>query len=172
MLSYKYFAYGSNLYLRRLRKRTPSASFIAVAQLRGHELRFHKVSRLDGSGKCDAFATGVSTDWVWGVVFEIPSAEKSQLDKAEGLGVGYKEKTVDVITKTGSMPAFTYVASSEAIRADLQPFAWYKKYVMAGAIEHDLPLEYVDAIRAVATSQDPDADRRRRHEQFLNRAPA
>ena len=47
------FAYGSNMPSARLRGRCPSARAIGIAELRGHELRWHKRSK-DGSGKCDS----------------------------------------------------------------------------------------------------------------------
>lgn len=53
--SVKYFAYGSNMCSGRLSERV-SCTFVAVARLAGHQLRFHKVSK-DGSSKCDAFHT-------------------------------------------------------------------------------------------------------------------
>ena len=49
------FAYGSNMPSARLRGRCPSARAIGIAELRGHELRWHKRSK-DGSGKCDIVA--------------------------------------------------------------------------------------------------------------------
>ena len=164
----RYFAYGSNLCSRRLRKRAPSASLVAVAKLEGHVLRFHKVSRKDGSGKCDAFATGNPTDYMWGAVFDIDSTDRPRLDREEGLGLGYVEKSVDVESTVESISAFTYVASPEAIRFDLRPYSWYKGFVLAGAIEHDLSPEYVDAIRSVVAIEDPDEARGTMNEQFLS----
>jgi hypothetical protein len=49
----QYFAYGSNMSLRRLRTRVPSAVKLGNATLFGHQLKFHKRSQ-DGSAKCDA----------------------------------------------------------------------------------------------------------------------
>ena len=155
----KYFAYGSNLCSARLRERAPSAAIVAVATLRAHVLRFHKIGFRDGSGKCDAFATGIAADVVWGAVYEIEPADKSRLDRAEGLGLGYVERVVEVDAPVGPISATTYVASPDAIRSDLHPFSWYKDSVVAGAIEHELPLEYVGAIRAARVVQDPNEDR-------------
>ena len=163
----KYFAYGSNLCSRRLRKRTPSAVVIAVARLEAHLLRFHKVGFRDGSGKCNAFATGRPTDHLWGVVFAIDPVEKSRLDHAEGLGAGYQEITVEVVSTAGRMAAFTYVAAADAIRGDLQPFTWYKEFVVAGAAEHGLAAEYVETIRVVEAVHDPNEARRAAHERTL-----
>ena len=52
-----YFAYGSNLHPTRLGDRAPSVELVGTAVLEGHALRFHKRGA-DGSGKCNALATG------------------------------------------------------------------------------------------------------------------
>ena len=95
-----YFSYGSNMSIKRLQSRVPSARFISTAFLCQHELRFHKESD-DGSGKCDAYKTGRMEDSVWGVVFEIAADEKSVLDEKENLGHGYDEKEVTLTTPAG-----------------------------------------------------------------------
>jgi hypothetical protein len=82
----KYFAYGSNMCSGRLRARV-TCSFITTAKLVGYQLRFHKVSR-DGSSKCDAFRTDHQNDAIWGVVFDIPDAEKAALDGMKGAATG------------------------------------------------------------------------------------
>jgi gamma-glutamylcyclotransferase len=57
------------------------------------------------------------------VVFNISIAEKRSLDKAEGLGHGYNEKTVDLITTTGEhLKAVTYYAERTAIAEGLAPY--------------------------------------------------
>lgn len=94
----KYFAYGSNMSLLRLRERVPSAARIGMAALVEYSLRFHKWSRKDKSAKSDAFCTRNSDDRVIGALFEIPHHEKGPLDKAEGLGFGYEQK--DIVAKS------------------------------------------------------------------------
>jgi cation transport regulator ChaC len=143
-MTVRYFAYGSNMSSARLRKRVPNCVVVCVATLEKHALRFHKRSR-DGSGKCNAFYTGLETDRVIGVLFEIPENEKSLLDSHEGLGNGYDEKAVALISTNGmSLRAVTYVASTEAIDDKLQPFDWYRAFVIEGAKEHGLPQDYID----------------------------
>ncbi len=155
----KYFAYGSNMCTTRLRARVPSASFICTGTLTGHSLRFHKRSR-DGSGKADAFETGNADDRVIGVVFDIDKAEKPKLDGAEGLGKGYIQKLVQVITDTGAvLPAFTYIAESSAIDESLKPYSWYKDFVIQGAKGYELPADYIASIEAVADLPDLDQER-------------
>jgi len=157
----KYFAYGSNMSLARLRARTPGAVSLGRHDLPGHELRFHKSSR-DGSAKCDAFYTGLEADVIMGVLFEIDPAEKTLLDKAEGLGHGYDEKVVAIVSMDrASLTAHTYVATH--IKANLRPYAWYLHHVLVGAREAGLPESYIDTrILSVETMEDPDREREAR----------
>jgi len=121
-----YFAYGSNMLSRRLRARTPSAVAISTGFVEGRRLTFDKVSS-DGSGKCDIEATFNSDDRVYGVVYEIDKSEKGELDKAEGLGHGYEEKTINICTSSGNCQAISYVASKK--EPALRPYHWYKAIV-------------------------------------------
>ncbi len=61
-------------------------------------------------GKCNAFYTGNEADEVLGVVFEIDPAEKTDLDKAEGLGRGYHDEPVQIRTPLGQLTACAYIA--------------------------------------------------------------
>ncbi len=151
-----YFAYGSNMSSVRLLSRVPSGKVRCTGFISGHRLTFDKQSS-DGSGKCDAEATGASEDRVYGVVYEIDAAEKPCLDQAEGLGRGYREGTASVMSDGKTVLARTYYATSKD--PSLMPFTWYKEYVLAGAREHSLPLAYVDAIAKVQSREDPDRAR-------------
>lgn len=152
-----YFSYGSNMSTPRLTNRVPSARVVSIAQLRLHRLKFHKKSR-DGSGKCDVEYTSNANDLVYGVVFQISASEKKELDRKEGLGNGYKEKTVSVITQNGEiLETVTYYATS--IDSTLKPYDWYKEHVLRGAREHGLPPGYIASIEAVNAIADPDKSR-------------
>lgn len=159
--SMHYFSYGSNMSTKRLRARVPSAERVAAAMLEGHALKFHKVSVVDGSAKCDAIETGNPNDFVHGVLFRISPLEKPCLDRNEGLGIGYDEKIVCVRLSDGSsVAAFTYYATR--IDPDLKPFDWYKTHVLVGARENGLPPDYVTMIEAVQCVEDTHAQRRAR----------
>src|SRR2546426_5243143 len=107
-----YFAYGSNMSTDRLKSRgVSSAKFFRVAELANHALRFHKRSVKDGSGKANAYFTGNPSDTVRGVIFEIDRAEKTLLDRAEGIGHGYTDTEITVIDLNGKgHRSFLYVA--------------------------------------------------------------
>ena len=144
---FPYFAYGSNMSTERLRGRTPSARPLGVGWLAGHRLRWHKLGR-DGSGKCDIEpAPGPSV--VWGVLFDVAWDEKPALDAAEGLGTGYFEKEVRVVTGDGERGALTYHANPQRTVAALRPRGWYKAHVVRGAREHGLPADYVRELEQI-----------------------
>jgi len=155
-----YFAYGSNMSTPRLRYRVPGCRFVFVARLPSYRLCFHKRSK-DGSAKCNAFRTAEPTDAVIAAVYEIPTNEKPALDDAEGLGSGYHEEIVRVLSAKGEeVVVCTYIADASFIDDILQPYSWYKDFVLAGAEEHQLPPEYVESrIRAVQAIRDPDPQR-------------
>jgi hypothetical protein len=164
MSHFRYFAYGSNLLSARLRERTPSATRVAVAQLPGHALRWHKAGS-DGSGKCDVVRVEDPAAQVHGVVYQIALQDKLQLDQAESLGVGYAEQTLQVHTAGGPLQVRLYVA----LRIDpaCLPYDWYHALVLAGAQEHGLTADYVAQLRTVATRPDTDTDRAQRHRALI-----
>jgi len=86
---------------------------------------------------------------VWGVLYRIDRAEKPDLDRIEGLGVGYDEHDVVVWTEAGEMAALTYRARPGAVDPALRPREWYKAHVLAGAREHGLPASYIEMIERV-----------------------
>lgn len=155
-----YFAYGSNLLTRRLRARTASAVPLGQAVLPDHGLRWHMASR-DGSGKCDIVDAVATPEPVHGVVYRIDAAERSALDHAESLGVGYRAEQIAVSLAGQTVRAWVY----RALRTDagLLPYDWYRALVLAGACEHGLPLAYRQQLASVATRSDPDTLRAQRH---------
>jgi hypothetical protein len=153
------FAYGSNMLSARLRQRVPGAQLVGTATLRGHALRWHKVAK-DGSGKCDIVLAEPGSV-VHGVLYEIPAYEKQHLDRAQGLGFGYAEKDILGEYRTSMITATAYVATH--IDDSLLPFTWYRALVIAGAVEHGLPIEYVDGLRAIDAKLDIDAHRHAQH---------
>ncbi|HEV7276548.1 MAG TPA: hypothetical protein VGN80_09700 [Devosiaceae bacterium] len=58
--------------------------------------------------------------------------------------------------------ALAYIAAPDAIDTALQPYGWYKDFVMRGAGEHALPADYVAGhIECVVSIDDPDLERDR-----------
>ena len=152
-----YFAYGSNMSLARLKERVPSAKRIGTFILKNYELRFHMASD-DGSGKCDAYQTGNENNVVVGALYHINKNEKPVLDKAESLGVGYNEKRIKVENDVGEIfDAFMYVAIK--IDTSFKPYTWYLNHVITGAIEINLPVQYLNNIQSTPCIEDPNKSR-------------
>jgi cation transport regulator ChaC len=158
------FAYGSNMLNRRIQAadRAPSAQSQGTGFVAAHRLTFDKVSteKKSGrqSGKCDMEATGQPADLTYGVVFSIPKTEEAALDKAEGVGKGYEKRPVTVTTDGGEVAAIAYIATKT--NPGVRPYDWYHAFVLAGAIEHGLPPDYVAWLRTIETQRDPDEARR------------
>lgn len=162
----KYFAYGSNLHLFRMRRRVPSCRALGLATLTGYKLYFHKRGQ-DGSGKCNAFYTGRSLDRVMGVVYEMAAAERVYLDLAEGLGKGYDLETRWVTLQNAEQEIFFYAAQPNYIDDSLKPFSWYKELVIQGSRMHRLPELYINTIMQLQSIPDPDQTRADEHRRIL-----
>ncbi len=150
----RYFAYGSNMFFPRLKQRARSALFLGTAHLSGYSLKWHKRSK-DGSGKCSLAPAEHGT--VHGALFAIPTLEEQSLAGAEG--PGYQKITVQVETDAERLPAETFVAKPEHVDESLRPYTWYRDLVIAGAVQAELPAEYVLSLKQVQADDDPDSER-------------
>ncbi len=157
----KYFAYGSNMSSKRLKepRRIPGATTICRAVLPMHKLMFHKLSKRDKSGKCDAYYTDSAEDQVFGVLYEVDQHDMGRLDRVEGCGHGYRRRGVTVSTDSGDHEAVTYLANDSHIDSNLTPYTWYKQHVLIGAQEHGLPAHYIEMIDRVNATRDADRQR-------------
>ena len=165
-----YFAYGSNLLFHRLYKRTPSVKRQGIGFATHHQLRFHKIGT-DGSAKCDAFYTGKTQDTIHGCLYHLNERDKTTLDHIEGVGQGYEHKHLEVFTEAGTVPAFTYVVHPNYINEDLQPFEWYKNFVLAGAKQNKFPASYAAEIGRVMAMRDHNATRAEKNRSILELTP-
>ena len=155
------FAYGSNMNLNRLTQRVPSAVKVCNVFLPGYKLVCNKVSKKDGSAKANIVKTDNLGELVWGVLFYINSNEKPLLDKAEGLGMGYNEDTLTFSDETNNpYVAQVYIADSKAVDNNLLPFDWYKDFIVSGAIQNKLPVEYIYQLKSISFVRDHDEKRR------------
>jgi len=90
--------------------------------------------------------------------YDIAAREKPALDRVEGLGRGYQLQRLRLQPHGET---FFYVAAASHIDDSLQPFAWYKAYVVEGARFHGLPSAYIGALEQAAAIADPDPARQR-----------
>lgn len=152
----RYAAYGSNLLPQRLQRRVPSARLLGVQAVDGWALRFNKRGQ-DGSGKCNIVP---AAEQIHVAVFEMREVQRANLDRIEGLNVGYHALEL-VVPDFGA--CFAYSASASHIDETVAPFGWYKELVLAGCILHGMPSAYAEAIRALAHVDDEDEERHREH---------
>ena len=137
-----YFAYGSNLDIKRMVQRCPSAKVRCVASVSKYQFGFRKLG-VDGTGKASIKWTGNSIDKVHGVVYEISIDDFELLDMYEGNGVHYKRIFVKVRSNNGKrIKAVTYIPVVYT-NNNVKPAKSYKKHIVKGAICHKLPDWYV-----------------------------
>ena len=159
-MTFCYFAYGSNMLTKRLKRRCPGASSRGRANADGYVLQFSKPSN-DGSGK--ATLRGTAGSRTVGVLFEIPSTELRCLDHHEGVGFGYERCDTFPVRSADTnelVQTVTYIATSPD--TSLQPYDWYLALVVAGAQEHALGDNYIRALQHEDYIPDPDEGRETR----------
>lgn len=159
-MTFLYFAYGSNMLPGRLLDRCPSARPIGEGIARNLALEFSKASK-DGSGKATLVAAeGARAP---GVIYEIDLAERTELDRHEGLGSGYRRDDalfIEDVARGGTAQTSSYFGTS--LDAQLKPFDWYLATVIAGASHHRLDAGHVAALRSTQFVEDTDLDRKTR----------
>ena len=125
--------------------------------LQSYRLVFNKVSK-DGSGKANIEQHELSH--VWGVLYSISDADLRTLDRGEG--DGYRRISMPVRIKDAeTVNAWIYVASGQKNDAALQPYTWYKRFLLEGAREHALPSGYIAQLEGLEATADSDESRDR-----------
>lgn len=142
-----YFAYGSNLKSARLRSRVAGAEARGAARLDGYRWCCNKLGA-DGSAKANIVAHPGRR--VWGVVFELETADFFILDRFEG---GYTRIEVEVETPAsgGLVRAQTY--TSVRLVPDERPNAAYRALMIEGAREHRLPASFLARLEALEVAR-------------------
>jgi ribosomal protein S18 acetylase RimI-like enzyme len=138
-LSFRYFAYGWNMWPPQIRSRCPSARLVETASIPGWAPVYDKPST-DGSAKLNIRPIpGAFTN---GVVYEIDDSERQALDEAEPR---YRATLVNI----SGRETLTYAYEGEPTRA--MPYDWYVATVIAGARRHEIPVDGLE----VDTVPDP-----------------
>ena len=138
-----YFAYGSNMSSARLLARVSGAERLDRAFVNDWQLAFNKPGR-DGSGKANLVpASGVVT---WGVAWTLPEDPWPLLD---GFEPGYERAVFRLLRTDGrEVHAHVYLHECPADAPSIPPSNEYLDHLVAGAIEHDLPEDYVANLRS------------------------
>lgn len=139
-----YFAYGSNLLERELKRDADEAQSVGVAFLPGYQLEFtkHSMSRNGDAASIREHAGRM----VWGFVYRMNDADKKSLKQREE---GYREISVRVWLKDGEnfkvQPAFTFIGE-QVCSSECGPSRAYLDLVLEGARGRELPETYIAEI--------------------------
>lgn len=127
-----YFAYGSNLNIRQMRLRCPTAKPLAHATLEGWKLTFRGVADI---------VKGDVDDIVYGAVFHIEHKDEHALDVYEGYPHLYEKAFVKVRTPHGVMRAMVYYMNVSHDRASdfRRPGQSYLNSIYEGYKDFKLP---------------------------------
>jgi hypothetical protein len=148
-----YFAYGSNMDPRQIRKRCPSYRFISIAKLEDYILGFTRRSPRRRCGVADVIAS--PGDEVWGVLYNIKTRlDVLALDKAEGFKEGrrrvngYDRQMCQVWSPRYShklLKTNIYIARQQSNPPS--PSAHYLSLMSYGAAHWGLPSKYQRALK-------------------------
>lgn len=133
-----YFAYGSNMSLKRMTERKVAIIQYFPATLENYELKFNKISKKQG-----AVANIVANigSVVEGVLYQVESLEL--LDKAEGFPKHYKR----IIININNIDAWVYIAQPQYIIEGLKPSQEYLNYLLEG--KEFLSKEYYEKLNSI-----------------------
>lgn len=144
-----YFAYGSNLDLKRISARCPSVKVLGEATLRDYRLVFQE----NNGGRIVANIEPCEGHIVYGVLYDIEDeADIETLDRCEGNPVVYKRTKVVVYHKKRKRRCETYIMSPNRVvtvrdkqylikRKYGEPREDYYQYIFIGYFNFKLPLE-------------------------------
>ena len=140
-----YFAYGSNMSRTQLRQRAGEPAEEKLARLENFELNFDKIARGGtGTGNIAAADGGV----VYGVLYRMTEQQLKQLDRYEGVPEHYRRSEVNVLDAEGrKVAAQVYLARK--VRRGLKPDRTYLQRIIEGAVEHNLPGEYIEQLKKI-----------------------
>src|SRR3989338_1910702 len=130
-----YFAYGSNIDLKRVEGMDLHFSSIRAATLHDWKLVFNVIdNKYDGTGYANIVPSPHST--VEGLLYEIDRASLKKLDFLEGYPHYYFRKKIVVINNDDStkINCLTYIGSQKVIEKGLRPLRIYMKHLLSGKI--------------------------------------
>ncbi len=102
----KYIAYGSNLNLRQMARRCPTAKVVGTAMLEDYQLTFRGVATIE---KQQGAMTPVA-------VWEIDRENEKALDIYEGYPHLYRKEEVEIICNGKQLKAMVYIMNEGSAR--------------------------------------------------------
>ena len=124
-----YIAYGSNLNLRQMAMRCPTAKVVGIAMLEGFVLTFRGVATIEQ-------AKGQVPVAVW----DIEEQDEAALDRYEGYPHLYRKEDVEIECRGEKIKAMVYIMNTG--RPNL-PHKSYFQTIMEGYMDVGLNTEYL-----------------------------
>jgi len=155
--TFLYFAYGSNLWTKRIHENNRTARMVAVGKLEGHRLDFgHWTQRWRGAS---ANILAEEGSHVYGVLWELNQCDQASLDKQEGVLDNIYQRVeliVETVSEGKKVNCMAYRIRDETRQKSIAahgekliPSLRYKNVIIQGAKEHGLPEEYVKFLEAI-----------------------
>jgi gamma-glutamylcyclotransferase (GGCT)/AIG2-like uncharacterized protein YtfP len=149
------FAYGSNLDFDQMKSRCPSARMVYQATLPHHRLGFTRESKKRGCGVAGLIKAVGRV--VWGVVYQLSTADLRALDAHEGFDPSREKNSytrrVATLQRDGEVhdlvDVFVYFDAPQPNPPP--PNAAYKKLIIDGACAWKLPQPYLAELEAIVT---------------------
>lgn len=154
---FNYFGFGSNLLAARIHIENKSAVRKAVGKLANHRLDFYgHTKRWDGA---PATIVPTNNSEVFGAVWTIELKNLPDLDRQEGVHSNtYEPKSVPVETANGTIMCRAYYLTNQPsiilkegdeVPFDRQPSKTYLKTLVKGAIETEVPEQYLNWMKKI-----------------------
>ncbi|XP_046978174.1 gamma-glutamylcyclotransferase-like [Vanessa cardui] len=158
--TFLYFAYGSNMLSFRMKLNNLSAEFVSIARLDNSRLDFIRYSKFWGGPAATVVPT--ANAHVWGVIWRIPIDNLDRLNDQEGLERKiYYAKFVQVLTPyLGILSCRIYIQTinplpigdKDEIPVERWPSWTYRKVLILGAIEQQLPPYYIEMLKNIKSN--------------------
>ena len=142
----KYFAYGSNMDIDRMKQRCPTAEVLGSAVLRDYALGFTVYSQGWDAGAADIiYEPGQE---VWGVVYVLDTQDLDRLDHCEGCPDHYRRVPLPVEVDGTEHPG---VWVYEVVRkvSFVPPKCEYIELMRNAALRYGFPRRYLGSLSAV-----------------------
>jgi gamma-glutamylcyclotransferase len=141
-----HFAYGSNMNRAQMKSRAGEILEERRGRLENYEVVFNKKVR---GGTATANIRPAPGKAVEGVLYKINESALRSLDRFEGAPEHYRRIEVNVLDANGQrVPAQAFLANK--VEKGLRPAPHYLKTILEGAVEHALPAEYIESLKASA----------------------
>jgi gamma-glutamylcyclotransferase (GGCT)/AIG2-like uncharacterized protein YtfP len=135
-----YFAYGSNMNHEQMKDRCPGSRFLKRVYLSNYKFVYDGYSSLRKGAVANIVRS--ENDTVWGALFEVDSECLKSLDRYEGFPTYYQKETVEVQDdQDKKYNALVYLREPREVG---KPSDEYRKVVLEGAKNCELPKEYID----------------------------